>query len=87
MDTVQSIFEKFGGVNGVVEATGCPQQTVSSWGTRSPPDIPPWRRPQVASAAHARKIDLTEEERLYLASNDRRPRARQTTPADTQAAA
>ncbi len=76
MSVVPTIFEAFGGVNRLAEATGTPQQTASEWLNRSPPDIPPWRRPAVLGAARKLKEPLPPEALTYLASTQRIPRAR-----------
>lgn len=78
MSVVPDIFEAFGGVNALAEATGFPQQTVSEWQTRNPPEIPPWRRSSVADAAKRGGKKLSTEALLYLASSARTPKARST---------
>ncbi|MEH3121200.1 MAG: hypothetical protein PGN16_04335 [Sphingomonas phyllosphaerae] len=75
MDVVRSIFETFGGVSALAEATGFPQQTVSEWRNRSPAEIPPWRRPAVADAARRLERALSPEALAYLASRERTPKA------------
>lgn len=84
MDVVRSIFDTFGGVSALAEATGFPQQTVSEWRNRSPAEIPPWRRPAVADAARRLERALSPEALAYLAS---RERTRKTAPADASVAA
>ena len=76
MANVKSIIEKLGGVNGVSELTGFPQQTVSAWVCRTPPEIPPWRRPVVAAFVDKASEPLTKAELAYLASNKRTPKAK-----------
>lgn len=76
MSVVPSIFEAFGGVNALADATGFPQQTVSEWQTRNPPEIPPWRRPPVAEAARRLGKPLTQDALAYLASSARTPKQR-----------
>ena len=84
MSVVHSIIEAFGGVNAAAERTGTPQQTVSEWGKRSPPEIPPWRRSGLLDAARRAKIDLTADAVAYLASTERTPKHR---PAVVESAA
>lgn len=76
MDTAKTIIEKLGGVNGVSELTGFPQQTVSAWVCRNPPEIPPWRRPVVAAHIDKASKPLTKAELAYLASTKRTPKAK-----------
>jgi hypothetical protein len=76
MDIAKSIIVKLGGVNGVSEKTGFPQQTVSAWICREPSEIPPWRRPVVAQIAGEAQQPLTKAELAYLASTKRTPKAR-----------
>lgn len=76
MNVVPSIFEAFGGVNALADATGFPQQTVSEWQTRTPPEIPPWRRSSVADAARRLNKTLSPDAVAYLASTKRTPKAR-----------
>jgi len=85
MSVVHSIIEAFGGVNAAASRTGTPQQTVSEWGKRSPPEIPPWRRPGLMDAARRAKIKLSPAAVAYLASTDRTPKDRAST--DEQEAA
>ncbi len=92
MDVVHQIIDAVGGVNALSSATGFPQQTVSEWRTRTPPDIPPWRRSAVLEAVKRLdregllKGELPAAAFAYLASLDRRPRIRPT-PAEPQASA
>lgn len=76
MNVVPAIFDAFGGVNKLADATGFPQQTVSEWQTRQPPEIPPWRRSSVADAARRGGIALGSEALAYLASHARTPKSR-----------
>jgi hypothetical protein len=76
MDIVKEIIGKLGGVNGTSEKTGFAQQTVSAWICREPPEIPPWRRAFIAKCAKDSRIALAAEEKEYLASLVRRPKAR-----------
>lgn len=84
MSVVQEIFEAFKGVNALADATGFPQQTVSEWNARTPPEIPPWRRASVLEAARRLDKELSQDALAYLASTARTPKAR---PSETQAAA
>lgn len=77
MEPVKEIIEALGGVNGTCEKTGFPQQTVSSWICRTPPEIPPWRRPVIAELAKSPDIELSDGARAYLASNRRTPKLEQ----------
>lgn len=86
MSVVLAIFEAFGGVNALAEATGFPQQTVSEWQTRQPPEIPPWRRASVADAARRLNKPLGNAELAYLASTKRTPKAPRPTEASQAAA-
>jgi len=76
MDTAKSIIKKLGGVNGVSDLTGFPQQTVSAWVCRTPPEIPPWRRPVVAAFVDKATEPLTKTELAYLASTKRTRKAK-----------
>lgn len=76
MSVVPTIFDAFGGVNALADATGFPQQTVSEWQTRQPPEIPPWRRSAVADAARRLNKSLPPEALAYLASTVRTPKAK-----------
>ena len=83
MDIVKEIIGKLGGVNGTSEKTGFPQQTVSAWICREPPEIPPWRRSFLMQCAKDANIELDADAKEYLASFARRPKVR----ADRQEAA
>lgn len=85
MSVVHTIIDAFGGVNATAEKTGTPQQTVSEWGTRKPPEIPPWRRSALLDAARNAKMDLPADAVAYLASTARTPKARK--PSTSSAAA
>jgi hypothetical protein len=74
MHVVHSIIAAFGGQVAMSDATGIPQQTISEWATRSPPEIPPWRRPAILGAVNARNKELGPDAAAYLASNTRTPR-------------
>jgi len=76
MSIVRTIFDAFGGVNKLAEATRSPQQTASEWITRDPPEIPPWRRPAVLDAARGLPQPLPPEALAYLASTKRTPKSR-----------
>lgn len=78
MSVVPIIFDAFGGVNALADATGFPQQTVSEWQTRTPPEIPPWRRAAIADAARRLNKSLPADALAYLASTVRTPKARPT---------
>lgn len=83
MHVVQAIIEALGGPSAAAEKTGLPQQTVSSWGTRKPPEIPPWHRPVVLGALHREPEPMPEGAADYLASRQRTRRS----GAEQQAAA
>lgn len=76
MSVVPDIFEAFGGVNALANATGFAQQTVSEWQTRQPPEIPPWRRHSVVDAARRLGKPLSPEALAYLSSSQRTKRTR-----------
>ena len=76
MSTVHEIIDALGGVNSTATKTGTPQQTVSEWYHREPPEIPPWRRPVLAAVAKSEKVALSKSAREYLASTTRTPKAR-----------
>lgn len=76
MDTVTEIIAAFGGVKPAAEKTETPQQTVSEWVNRTPPEIPPWRRPVIAARANDLDIPLSDAARAYLASTKRTPKAK-----------
>lgn len=80
MDVVKSIFDAFGSVSELAEATGFPQQTVSEWRNRLPAEIPPWRRPAVADAARRSGKQLSAAALEYLASTARTPKAPRDQP-------
>ena len=82
MSIVPDIIAAFEGVGNTAEKTGTPQQTVSAWLARTPPEIPPWRRPIVAEAARTHCVKLSPEAWAYLASTARQPR----TPTPQEAA-
>jgi hypothetical protein len=71
MSVVHTIIDAFGGVNATATATGTPQQTVSEWRTRNPPEIPPWRRSSLIDAAQREKVKLPANALAYLASTER----------------
>lgn len=60
----------------MADATGISQQTISEWAKREPPEIPPWRRPAIVSAALRKGVALDDSAQSYLASDDRTPRAK-----------
>lgn len=82
MSIVHDIIDAFGGVSATAEKCGAPQQTVSEWRTRTPPEIPPWRRPALADAARREKIGLSSDALTYLASTER---TRKSSPAEQAA--
>lgn len=70
---IEHIFDALGGPTKIATGTGFPIQTVHSWISKKPCEIPPWRRPAVLDfARRAGKLDkLTEDARTYLASHER----------------
>jgi hypothetical protein len=74
MSVVHTIIDAFGGVNATAEKSGTAQQTVSEWRTRTPPEIPPWRRAILLDVARRAKVQLPPEAVAYLASTNRTPR-------------
>lgn len=78
MQVVHDIIAKLGGSTGVAAKTGIPQQTVSEWANREPPEIPPWRRPAVLDALKrdGKDSEVPAEAIAYLASTQRTPKAR-----------
>jgi hypothetical protein len=76
MHVVEAIIQAFGNQVAMADATGIPQQTISEWAKREPPEIPPWRRSTIAAVANARKIELGPETLAYLHSSTRTPRAK-----------
>jgi hypothetical protein len=75
MSEVHSIFDAFGGLKQLAEATGLPLQTVCDWRKKGKPEIPPWRRPAVLDAALAKSVPLPAEAVIYLQSSERPKRA------------
>lgn len=76
MHVVHAIIAAFDNQVAMAAATGIPQQTISEWAKREPPEIPPWRRSTIAAVANAQKIALAPEALAYLHSSDRTPRAK-----------
>jgi hypothetical protein len=70
---IEHIFEKLGGPTAIATGTGCPVQTVHSWVSKKPAEIPPWRRAAVLDFARrdGKLVNLSDEARAYLASPDR----------------
>lgn len=81
MSTVHEIIDTLGGVNSAATKLATPQQTVSEWYHRKPPEIPPWRRPAVAQTVEQLGVQLSKEAREYLASTARTPKARESAAA------
>lgn len=77
MSVVHDIIDAFGNQVAMASATGIPQQTISEWVKREPPEIPPWRRPTIATVASAKRIELSPDVLAYLHSTERTKRARQ----------
>lgn len=71
-EVVAHIFDTLGGPTKIATGTGQAVQTVHSW-SKSPAEIPPWRRAAVLDfARRAKKIDdLSQEAREYLTSTER----------------
>jgi hypothetical protein len=76
MTAVDSIIKAFGSQVALAEATGIPQQTISEWAKRNPPEIPPWRRPTIAAVAAAKRLELDADTLAYLHSSTRTPKAK-----------
>ncbi len=86
MHIVHVIFEAFGGPTALAEKTGNPQQTVSYWGTRTPPEIPPPQRLAVMMAAQSYNVWLPAAAMAYLQSRVRTPKEPASTPTQQAAA-
>lgn len=86
MSTVHEIIEALGGVNSTATKIATPQQTVSEWYHRDPPEIPPWRRSAIATLVKDERVALSPAAREYLASTKRTPK-RAPAPANAGCAA
>lgn len=70
---IEHIFVKLGGPTAIATGTGLPVQTVHSWVSKKPAEIPPWRRPAILDFARRNECldHLSVEAREYLASDER----------------
>ncbi len=75
MSIVNDIVAAFGSQVAMEDATGIPQQTISEWVKRHPPEIPPWRRPVILDAARTKNVALEPAALSYLHSTARTPRS------------
>lgn len=72
-EVIEHIFAVLDGPTAIAMGTGSPVQTVHSWVSKKPAEIPPWRRAAVLDFARrqGRLEMLSTEAREYLASHKR----------------
>lgn len=69
---VRSILLHFGGFRPASKVLGVPDPTVYRWVRNAA--IPPWRRKEILRQLTKMRRPITDEQRSYLLSKDRRPK-------------